>query len=104
MIYDRSVRIDGEDFEVVAAAGDYGYDWSEAALLRSASGELFYDYESGCSCNSFGDYTTRDDLKPVQTWQQAVELAKVDLDPGDAATFAARLNELRPARSTAAAA
>ncbi|MCG8926672.1 hypothetical protein [Lentzea sp. CC55] len=101
MTYDRSLRIDGEDFEIVAAAGEYDWSWREAALLRSASGELFYLFESGCSCESLGSYTRREDLTPVQTWQQAVELAKQDLNESHVAEFATQLNELRPARSTA---
>lgn len=98
MIYDTELNIGDETYEVVAAAGDYGWFWAEAALLRR-DGQLYYAYSLGCSCYGFADNVSASDLKPVANWQQAVELAKEDLEAQYAVTFAERLAEKRPTPS-----
>lgn len=101
MIYDHEAGLTVEDhrFTIIASAGEYGYDWNESALLRSPEGKLYYFTDSGCSCSSFGDWVKFGDLEPVETWQEAVELAKRDLAAEHAVTFAERLAELRPIAS-----
>lgn len=79
MIYSDEYESDGETYEVVAQAGEYGYEWHQAALLRK-DGELFFAADSGCSCNSFGDYGLTP--TPVASWQQAIELAKEEFGDG----------------------
>lgn len=95
MIYNETIKLDGLTYDVVASAGEYDYSWEESALLRR-QGQLYYAHDSGCSCWSFGDGISAGDLKPVATWQEAVELAKNDLPAEHSTTFAERLAELRP--------
>lgn len=59
-------------FEVLAEAGEYGYSWSQAVLLRK-DGQLYYAEGSGCSCTSMSQEA---DPVPVASWQAAVEKAK----------------------------
>ncbi|MEU8327287.1 hypothetical protein [Micromonospora sp. NPDC048839] len=94
MIYGNTVKIDDEDFEIVAQAGEYGYDWNIAALLKSPGGGLFYAHASGCSCTSFTEkVTSRGDLRPVFEWQEALEMARRQehFDTSHLITFAERL-------------
>ncbi len=86
MIYDSHVKVDGTEYTVIAEAGEYGYSWSVAALLRDDTGSLFFASDSGCSCGSFGDYMKRDDLTPVASWQEAANLAQINLYDNDWAT------------------
>lgn len=106
---EERVVIGREQFAVLLAyEPGGGYEWSQAALLRRIEdGQLFYLSESGCSCNAPFSDTLPDDLEPVASWQEAAEKAKGD-SPGylteeEAATFAQRLAELRPASSQQAA-
>jgi hypothetical protein len=68
-----TIKIHGDEYEVLAEAGEYDYSWSEVALLRK-DGQLYYGEGSGCSCTSFA-YEA--DPVPVASWQEAVEKAKV---------------------------
>lgn len=81
-------------FDILAEVTDNDYySWSSEALLRRQSdGALFMAGDYGCSCNSFGDYLTVADLKPVRTFAEA--LRTVDAD--DRAAFQ-RSYELRAA-------
>lgn len=96
MIWNNTLKIDGETYEVLVQAGDYDWSWNEAALLGSGEGRLYYVYSSGCSCYGFEDSVDRSDLVEVRSWQEAVELAKRDLAAEHAVTFAERAAERRP--------
>jgi hypothetical protein len=56
---------DGTEYVVVGMVDSGGYEWyAEAILARQADGALFYVSDSGCSCNTFGDYGL--DLTPLK--------------------------------------
>lgn len=76
MIYSRTYKDNsGTVYEVVAAAGDYDYSWSEEVILRRESdGALFYTQDSGCSCTYFGEGGDLS-LTPVRTYREALSLA-----------------------------
>lgn len=62
-------------FDVIAHVEDSDYSWSaEAVLKRKADGALFYVEDGGCSCNSFGEYLSVADLKPIQRVEDAYAL------------------------------
>jgi hypothetical protein len=79
MINDHTIEIsDGVQnvtFDVIAQVTDADYSWSaEAVLQRRPDGALFYVEDGGCSCNSFGDYLTVADLKPIHKFSEALAL------------------------------
>lgn len=64
-------------FETVAFVQDADYSWgAEAILKRRADGALFYVTDGGCSCNSFGDYLTVADLKPIHSIDEGLRMAE----------------------------
>ena len=94
MIYNDSVTLNGQVFEVVESINeDWGYDWHDGAIYRDADGQLYWYEDSGCSCSYFGeDLNSVDDLTPIANWQEAVELAKADFPEAQVFEFASRLN------------
>lgn len=79
MITDETISLgDGVgkvEFDILAFVQDADYSWSaEAVLRRQVDGALFYVEDEGCSCNSFGDYLTVADLKPIRRVEDALKL------------------------------
>lgn len=70
-----------------------GYEWHTGGLIVDGmSGQLFWAYDSGCSCNYFLDHAT--DMESVANWQAAVEKAKEDFGDAEAARFAEKILDL----------
>ena len=62
-------------FDVVAHVEDADYSWSaEAVLKRRPDGALFFVTDCGCSCNSFGEFLTVADLKPIRRISEAYKM------------------------------
>jgi hypothetical protein len=101
VIWNNTLNIDEQAYEVLVQAGEYDYSWNESALVRR-DGQLYYIYSSGCSCYGFEETVSASDLVPVANWQEAVEKAKDDLAAEHAVTFAERAAELRPSPSRVA--
>lgn len=69
-----------EAYEEVDGVGNGGYDWEEFKILRKKeTGDLFVAYASGCSCTSWAEEVSEEDLIPVKNWQEAVEVAKTHI-------------------------
>lgn len=52
-----------------------GYEWDQFHVLRGIDGYLYVGADSGCSCNSFGDFDP-EDLERVPSWVAAAEKAR----------------------------
>lgn len=92
-----TLKVGDVEYEIVEQVDpDLGYEWHIGALLRSPDGGLHWAADRGCSCYYFGEDVTPDDLVPVKSWQEAVELAKVEFEhyDDDVARFAERLMAL----------
>lgn len=78
-------------YETIEECGEWDYDWTIGALLRDSEGNLYWAVDSGCSCTSFGDGIDDDELTPVKSWHEAVELAKETFSESEVYEFAKRL-------------
>ena len=80
------------DFDQVARCGEYDYSWTEGALWRHKSEPiLLWGVTSGCSCNSYEENIEPEDLVLVDSWQDAVDLAKSDFTDREVCDFAEQL-------------
>lgn len=72
-----------------------GYEWHSGGLLVDGlSGQMFWAAAAGCSCSYFLAYSGCMDMTPVESWQDAVELAKNEFGTEEGARFAEKILSL----------
>lgn len=84
-----SVKIDGIEYDVLAECGDYDYSWHIGAVLRKSGDgvQLYWLEDSGCSCNTYADFSAYEDLTPISHWTEAVQVARDSKSWGDTPSF-----------------
>lgn len=86
------MNLDLDDFDRVASCGEYDYAWTEGVLWRhKTNGVLLWGVTSGCSCYGYEDNIFPEDMIVVDSWQDALALAKDDFTEREVADFAAQL-------------
>lgn len=85
-----------DDFEQVARCGEYDYSWTEGILWRhKTTNLLLWGTTGGCSCNSYEENIEAEDLILVESWQDAVDLARDDgFTDAEIADFVAEVSHL----------
>lgn len=70
-------------YEVILQLGEWDYEWAEMRVYKR-DGRLFYVTDSGCSCNSWEDWTKSEaDLIELPTLEAARNAVKSFLGYGD---------------------
>jgi len=88
------MKIDGIEYDVVLHYAEDGlcYEWHDAIVLRDPSNQLFYADGSGCSCDYLEEHLMGvQDLTPVKSLHEAVELFRQGFSDSDTVEFARRL-------------
>lgn len=88
MAGERTIEVDGREYELLVEITNDSYEWHTGCLMRGPDG-LYFAETSGCSCYSFDDVVSVDDIHPVTSWHAAVELAKDSFPEAEVADFAA---------------
>lgn len=85
-----------DDFEEVGGISTGGYDWTDGTLWRhTTNGVLLWGTTSGCSCYGYMELIDPEDMTQVDSWQDALDLAKDDgFSDSEISDLAARLMDL----------